>query len=212
MAAERAKTALSNIEERIRKVLGLAGAYSLGLTEELVLQVKSGDLTGPGCSTYKGRRFMYASPATTNMAANFGWGLTITDHVILTSIWCAVPANPAAAITNMEIWMLAPDVAPATAMTTRGGTWVDGKLVTTTSERPPIFLTAEAASSLAGETAPTSVQRIMSVPLSTGGPRFVQLPLEMYLPPNSSILARQTNAIVTADQTCFGFSGMIRPF
>lgn len=160
----------------------MAGVWRPELHEHVQMVVNSGDLWTPGLSTFRGRYWNVSLYSLLGAAG--GWVIRFAEPVVIDGIHTSIGV---AAASQFDIWTLAPDVPPVNAAPTAGGTWIDQKL--RGSERPPIFISSEASISLAGETAPTSLTRIVAYQ-SVGTERTDFLPTNIHLPAGAHILAR----------------------
>ncbi len=80
-------SSLQGIEDRLRRLYGTAGSFGVSWEPNISLQVNTGDLTGPGCNLFRGRRFSYASSAQTLGAAGMQ-AFAFQVPAIIERIWC----------------------------------------------------------------------------------------------------------------------------
>lgn len=78
-------SALQNVEDRLRKLYGIAGDLGVSFRPEISLQVDAGTLLGPGTSLYRGRRWSWQSSVDLTAAGaaqsvHF-WAPTIIDKI-----------------------------------------------------------------------------------------------------------------------------------
>ena len=124
MAFDRAKTSLAQIEDKLRKVFGLAGTIGATLTPDLTPSYVMGDARDPGTSNFKGRHWAWCSrptPATTTGT----WGLTAPVPLLIRGL----RADGLSAGTRAHAHIVAPDH-PALASWVGNrptGTWIDQK-------------------------------------------------------------------------------------
>ena len=139
-----ARTSLAFVEEKLQRLLSLAGDIKATFQPTITPVIVMADLIDPGVSTFRGRHFAYASELLSQGAANSVWGLRFAVPVILESVW--VTASPvdgggAGVFTRLPFYVIAPSVAlganPLPTLLVQGGTWCDGKL--TESDQPPIY-------------------------------------------------------------------------
>lgn len=202
MPFERARTALSNVEDRVRRVFGLVGKSELDLDQKVNLVALVADLTLPGSSVHRGRRWALVTRANTIVAGGFGWVFRLATDSLVTLINVR-PASVGTA--SLDVWFLPPGTAPVNAANLQAGTWIDNKLGTT--DLPPLFISAETPINLAGETAPTSRNLLFSTPLANNQ-TYCVLPLQAYFPAGTHIIYRRDAPSATDDDS-IGLYGQI---
>lgn len=144
MAFEKAKTSLGFIEEKLAKLLGLAGQINASFSPEIKPVIIQDDLTGPGVSTFRGRHWTWSTDTFTVGAANTTNGIRFGVPVIVECMWLAgspIDGGGAGVNTRFPVHILSPAVAlganPLPTLTNLCASWVDNKLVE--SDSPPIF-------------------------------------------------------------------------
>lgn len=86
-------SALQGIEDRLRRLYGLAGDLGVTFEPNVTLSVDAGDLLGPGSNLYRGRRWWYQSVTDTALASTVS-GLSFSAPTIIEQIWVsALSAN-----------------------------------------------------------------------------------------------------------------------
>lgn len=125
MAFAKARTALAQIEEKLRRQFGLAGEVGASLKPEILPVVITGDLRDAGNAANQGRAFAwaYAGPIGAGFA-NFMAVRTEQDVFV-----DYVTIGQAGALAVMSVWVTVPGQAPAVAPVTLAGTWTDRKLI-----------------------------------------------------------------------------------
>jgi hypothetical protein len=124
VAFDRAKTSLAQIEDKLRKVFGLAGTIGAQLDPTLTPSYVMGDARDPGTSGFKGRHWAWCSrptPATTVGT----WGLTSPVPIIIRGF----EVSGMSAGTRLHVHVVASDH-PALASWVGNrpcGTWIDQK-------------------------------------------------------------------------------------
>lgn len=133
----KARSSLSQIEERLRRAFGLAGEIGLELdSAKMAPVVIAADLRDPGLSPERGRYFTAVKgPSLAGVGAT-AWTVLFRRDVIIESIVLSAVAN----VSDLYVVEhLIPGVAPSNAPIQLGGLWTDFR--TTTGDRPPIFET-----------------------------------------------------------------------
>lgn len=204
--AVNSQSALSGIVDRLRTVFGLAGDIRPRLENDVTLVAIAEDLTQPGCSPFRGRRFIVHPRALVGVAwgAGFGYVIRLGADCIINQLNIRI-GN--AGLGEATVWFLPPDTAPVNAPNVQGGTWIDNKRIST--DLPPFFLTGgapEAPINLAGETAPTS-RHILFSASQGGGAGFATMSLEAFFPLGTHIICRCGNA--STETSGFGIYGRI---
>lgn len=185
------RSALLNISDRLRKVFGMAGEIDVAISREVALTAFVADLTAPGSSEFRGKRFAIVTRADVICAATFGWVFRISCDAIITQIRISMAAANGG---QMLLWYLTPDVAPVNAANVQAGTWLDGKK--DVADLAPLFLSAENPINLGGETAPTS-RNLIASGNSAGQAANVVLPVEMFVRSGTHIIYRRGAASAT---------------
>lgn len=144
-ALGRVGTSLQAVENRLRLLYGLAGEIGADLTPRIELTALAGDLTGPGCNDYRGRRWA-ATLALTNAAVG-QVAIQAVDDLIVEGIWVA----SATAALELSVILGSASIAYAPAVTPVG-LWTERLTDSATPERPPVLGHPYAAISLAGTT------------------------------------------------------------
>lgn len=193
MAFERAKVALAALEEKLRRQLGLAGEIGAQFSPQLTPVLIAGDLREAGNASHKGRAFTwaYAGPAGAGFA-NFQSVRAEQDIRIDVLVLGNVGAMQV-----QRAWITAVDQAPAVAVTTLAGTWVDRKLIGTDQ----VPLTQGVPGALTG-TAESDQNRIFGGPIANG---VVVLPVNIMVPAGAALNFTGAGAMTAA------FSGRIWP-
>ncbi|MGV0982830.1 MAG: hypothetical protein ACOYB0_10765, partial [Polynucleobacter sp.] len=79
-------SALQGIEDRLRRLYGLAGDMGVDFKPEVSLSVDAGDLTGPGTNVFRGRRWVWQSAIDVGAAAT-GQAVGFNSPTIIERIW-----------------------------------------------------------------------------------------------------------------------------
>lgn len=141
MAFERAKVSLQNVEDRLRRLFGLAGEIGATFTPNLSPAIIAGDLREAGLSSYRGRHWSYCSDplAAVGKVANQGFVLQFQVACLVDGIFVTGIGQDSRA----ECHVIAPDVAlPYPAPNRTAGTWIDNKMLS--ADAPPLLDTANA--------------------------------------------------------------------
>lgn len=137
-----AKTSLGFLEEKLQRLLGLAGQIRATFTPELRPVILSSDLNDPGTASFRGRHFAFASELITVGAANTTFGLRFGVPCIIECMWVAgspIDGGGAGVPTRFPVHNISPNPTTAfPAVTTVVGTWTDNK-VSDTLDQPPLF-------------------------------------------------------------------------
>jgi hypothetical protein len=109
----RAITSLAQIEERLRRALGLVGDVGATFTPNITPVIIAGDASAPGNPSFRGRRFQFGLKGITTSAANT-WGLKAAGDIVITRIWHVGTANLS---TQISWFLIAPGIADDFAIT-----------------------------------------------------------------------------------------------
>lgn len=125
MAFAKARTALAQLEEKLRRNLGLAGEISATFQPTLTPVIIAGDLREAGNASNTGRSWMLAL-APGGAGARFS--IRFEADVLITGIYLQQHAGAA----NIAgVYLTTPGQAPAVAVAgVLSGTWVDRKVIT----------------------------------------------------------------------------------
>lgn len=217
MAFERAKTSLAEIENKLRKALGLAGPIGASLDPTLSPTFITGDSRDPGIATFRGRKWAWVSePVSGPYAIGDVVGLTWSVPVIITHVMLG---QVSAANGDWELLSLAPDDAALGAgagqwaQNQQQGTWTDQKSLTT--DLVPLF-GRSAAVKVAGVTPTNTFQKRIHVWQLPNGPASgvdTQMPMRqlgrfgLHAPANGALLWRAVAAFTPAFTTRFAAWG-----
>lgn len=216
-----ARTSLAFIEEKLQRLLGLAGDIKATFVPDIRPQIVMADLADPlGVSSFRGRHFAYASELLTVGAANTTWGVRFAVPMIIESFW--VTASPvdgggAGVFTRLPVHIIAPSVAlganPFPTLLVQGGTWADNKL--TETDQPPIYHGPSGGSQTgtAGAMAQLSVANRAWVWGHSGGSilagnNFWPLGRGIHFPANGEIRCNMT-LLGTGTNITIGFKGRV---
>lgn len=122
MAFAKARTALAAIEEKLRRQFGLAGEVGATLTPDIIPVVITGDLREAGNAANQGRAFQWCFTGTPG--ANGFFSLQPQADVRIDQVWAS-----SSIAAQFDAWLSVPGQAPAVAVATLAGTWVDRKLI-----------------------------------------------------------------------------------
>ena len=136
MADVRARTALLQIEERLRRVFGMVGQIGLDLVPTMTPVAIATDLTRPGLSAARGRYWGFSTLVQAIAVSPSSLVLEFDAAVVVTRI--GVMCENVAGL-DWRVMILAPNETPLLPPDTAGGTWMDQKLVNT--DNPPIRFT-----------------------------------------------------------------------
>jgi hypothetical protein len=141
VAFDRAKTSLGFIEEKLQRLLGLAGTIAATFEPDIKPVMVIANVDTPGSASFRGRHWAFCSGLITVGAANTTFGLRFGVASIIECMWLAgspIDGGGAGVPARFPIHLFGP--APAVALpavTTVVGTWVDNKTVE--SDQPPLF-------------------------------------------------------------------------
>lgn len=130
MAFDRASTSLGFIEDKLRKMLGLAGTIGAKFNADPINPVIiGGDIRDPGYASFRGRKWIwnYSVDAIAPSAANDTYGLSWAVPVVIRAIACV---GLQSVNSNCMAHMIAPDDALLTNWgggNRATGTWTDQK-------------------------------------------------------------------------------------
>lgn len=193
MAFAKARTALAQLEEKLRRQLGLAGEIGTTFVPELTPVLIVGDLREAGNAANVGRSFMWHSTA---MGAATYQSVRVETDVLITHIFMA---GSNAAANNAPVFLTVPGQAPAVAVTTLAGTWCDRKTIS--GDQVP--LTQGPSGALTG-TNVNDQNRLLN-PYLVAGVSLV-IPVNIMLPTGSALNAQTAVSSIT-----WGFAGRIWP-
>lgn len=124
MAFAKARTALAQLEEKLRRQLGLAGEVGATFLPELTPVIVVADLREAGNASNQGRAFSWCFTGVPGASGNFS--LRFEQDCFVDRLWVSNTVTYSA-----NIWLLAPGQAPAIAVAALAGTWTDRKVVAT---------------------------------------------------------------------------------
>ena len=137
-------SSLQGIEDRLRRLYATAGSFGVSWEPNISLQVDAGDLTGPGCNLFRGRRFIYTSAPNTLGAAGMQ-AFSFQVPSIIEKVW----VNGNNASVNWRIEVRGPaDGLVATA--TRGVVFTELYSPSVQSDYAPVYLSALVAATGGG--------------------------------------------------------------
>ncbi len=168
MAFEKARTALAQLEEKLRRQLGLAGEIGASFEPKLTPVVIAGDLREAGNAANQGRAFAWAFHGAVGGWAN-NTSLTAAADVYIDQIML----GNAGALQLVRCWITAPDQAPAVATPTICGSWTDRKRVG--ADQVPLFF----GNGVLTGTAEADANRILTAALANAVQVF---PVNIMLP------------------------------
>lgn len=129
MPFDRAKTSLQQIEEKLRRLFGLAGTIGAEFVPETKPVVLAGDLDGPGVASFRGRHVSCFSAALSpNAVASQVYAIATPVELIVYALHCsAMNLNSFCAA-----FLIEPEQAAAFAgiFVADRGCWIDQKRVT----------------------------------------------------------------------------------
>lgn len=195
MAFAKAKTALAQIEEKLRRQFNLAGEVGASLQPVITPVVITGDLREAGNSANQGRAFEYCFVGSN--AAQQHFSVRNEAEIFVDRIFMSVNAAGQSAC-----WLTVPGIAPAVAVTTLAGTWTDRKVIS--GDQVPLTQSA-AFAALAGTT-DTDQNRVCSGNLAGAG--ILQFDVNIMLAAQSHLNFRLAGGGLTA---VIGFRGRIWP-
>lgn len=164
MAFSRAKTALAQIEEKLRRQLGLAGEIGAQFDPHLTPVLIAGDLREPGNAFFTGRHFDVSFNAAGIGSA--AYSLQPQQRVLLTQI----TVSAVAAAANCELYLNG-GLGAASALV---GTWSERK---TGTDQVPIL-----GSTAANPVAANNTNRIFQGQIAAGV--TLVIPVNLYLEPD----------------------------
>lgn len=128
MPFDRAKTSLAFVEDRFRRLFGLAGTIDASFAPEIRPVVVTADLRDPGVSSFRGRHFAWT---TDLLAPLVGQCVAVQPFVPVIIESLVVAGLPASA--RAEAYYLSPGQMVGSALPvparTGAGTFIDNKLV-----------------------------------------------------------------------------------
>lgn len=122
----RAITSLAQLEEKLRRNLGLAGAIGAIFEPRLTPVIIAADLREAGNASNQGRAWAWSSRGATGNLWTVAGNISIVAVQDIRIDRIRIGANAAGIIT---LWLTAPDQAPAIAPTALEGTWIDRKRI-----------------------------------------------------------------------------------
>lgn len=195
MAFAKARTALAQLEEKLRRQLGLAGEVGATFLPELTPVIIAADLREAGNASNTGRGWMLAIQPG---GAGAVFSLRVEADVFVDRLYLGQVAGAAA---RHDVWLTVPGQAPAAAVLgALSGQWVDRKLVQ--GDQVPITV-ATAWLALTG-TNVNDQNRIAAAALTTSG--NIEFDLNMMLPAGSCL-----NFAGSAGNTLITLRGRIWP-
>lgn len=123
MAFARARTALAQLEEKLRRQLNLAGEVGATFQPVLTPVIITGDLREAGNASNVGRAF--ALGVQFGAAANDGFSVRNEVDVF----YDLIGITASAATASYSVWITAPSQAPALVVLNLAGTWTDRKTI-----------------------------------------------------------------------------------
>lgn len=130
----KARTALQNITDRIRRAFGSAGEITPSLFDQIQLSAQVANLQEPGNSPYRGRFFAAAISVQNAAIGSTSWALRNNDPVVVTQI---IYSAAGGAGDTFNVFQLDPGTAPTNVPATAAGTWTDQKSIA--ADRPPLL-------------------------------------------------------------------------
>lgn len=130
----KAKTAIQDISDRLRRAFGAAGEIPISLGEQIQLHARVADVTEPGNSPYRGRFFAASIAAQLAAVGSTAWALRNNDQVVYTHI---LYSSVAAAGDTFSVFNLDPTTAPLNVPTFQCGVWTDQRR--NVGDRPPLL-------------------------------------------------------------------------
>ena len=131
MPFEKARQSLSDLENRLRVLFGLAGPIGASLDARLTPVLIAGDLREPGVSFSRGRSFAYSHEHQTNAGTTYH-SVQFNADVLIEAVQGFTPLGGQA----LDCYITIPGESPAVAMSRTAGAWRDRK--TSTTDIPPI--------------------------------------------------------------------------
>lgn len=174
----RAITSLANIEDRLRRSLGLVGEVGTSFSPDLKPIILADDATRPGMSTTRNRRFTVTLDCASVVVASHtikALSSVIIDRIHVAGVTAGV---------QVEICQLAPDQPDPYLIATAAGTFIDGVLQQ--SERPPINTPAGVQA--------LSIVGVIAYSFRHQANSFNTIETEWHLPPGARIHLRFQNA------------------
>lgn len=126
MAFERAFTALSTLEEKLRRSLGLAGEIGATFKPELTPVIITGDLREAGNAFFQGRAFAWSHVGPVGLGFNTYQSVQVGVDVFIDTITLTMSAAG-----TLDAYVTSPGQAPGVAVVANAGTWTDRKTVST---------------------------------------------------------------------------------
>lgn len=174
MAFAKARTALAQLEEKLRRQLGLAGEVGASFQPQLTPVLIAGDLREAGNAANHGRAFSWCRASA--VAANQGFSLRpeadiYIDQLFISSLVAGL----------IHVYLTAPNETTGVAVASLQGTWVDRKTVGTDQ----VPLTGSANWGAFTGTTVTDQNRIVAVNLQANG--AVVIPVNIMLVAGSAL-------------------------
>lgn len=174
----KAITSLANIEDRLRRSLGLVGEVGTSFRPDIIPVVIADDATRPGMSTTRNRRFTVTLDCASAVVASQtikALAPVIIDRIHVAGVTAGV---------QVEICQLPPDQPDPYVIATTAGTFIDNVLQQ--SERPPI--------NSAVAVQPLSIVGVIAYSFRHQANSFNTIETEWHLPTGARIHLRFQNA------------------
>jgi len=210
MAFDRAKVSLQQVEEKLRKFLGLAGNIGATFDPNVTPTLSIGSTDDPGYASFRGRKFIWISNTMlASSPANGVIGVRFAVPVILRGLMVA-GITAGAGNPYVSAHLLTPDVVPLT-LATNAGSWCDQKA--SQVDVPPLYSTAAGAMTVATNL-PALAQcdvtnRVATWIATTGGMSDQWQYTNMHLGADSAIYWPTTTLVAGNIQFAFGVYGQI---
>jgi len=195
------KWSLQNIAERFQRVLGAVGEVPIALGETLTPNALAADLTLPGASTTKGRRFSWYNPPQQN-AASVGWWAQFRQDVIIDRFFFQ-SVSPTAGL-RFYVALVNPGGTSPGALGFFNGFWTDRPSLGT-GDPGPLETSAPAGAAVVATGLP-ALQIYGTAPVA-GAPITIDKPVQWFVERNGWIQIVQTAGIGVGGFFTFGIEG-----
>ena len=179
---DRARQRLNDLENRLRRYLGLAGDIGASFLPTMTPVLIAGDLREPGIGDFRGRYFNWQHESVAT-AAGFGHCVTFAADVIILSVELH-------SATGGECILFPPGLGSPLTITRRpSGVWVDNNFAT---DAPPVADSGAGADQALAAGSPLNTVAIWHTNAPTTATQLTQplTPRPMHLPAGSTLAFR----------------------
>lgn len=177
MAFAKARTALAQLEEKLRRQLGLAGEVGAQFQPTLTPVIIAADLREAGNASNQGRAFTWSFAGPIGLGFTTYMSLRTEADVFVDQMTLSISAAGL-----LQAYLTIPGQSPGVAVVTLAGTWADRKLVA--GDQVP--LTQGVAGARTGVDV-SDQNRIVAVLAGGASGAHVVVPLNVMLPAGSAL-------------------------